>query len=52
MIKKELSNCVVMLALKFYMGYFFFQESLILQTELIALIRLCITKGVVNEYGS
>lgn len=52
MIKKELSYCVGMLALKFYMGYFSSQESLILQTERIVSITLCITKGVVNEYGS
>jgi hypothetical protein len=37
-LKKELSYCVVMLALKFYMGYFSFQESLILQSGHILLM--------------
>ena len=41
-----------MLALDFYMVYFFQQESFILTTEHFALITFCITKGVTNEYGS
>ena len=48
----ELTKCFVMLALVFYMVYFFPQESFILTTEHFALISFCITKGVTNEYGS
>ena len=50
--KKELTKCFVMLALVFYMVYFFPQESFILTTEHFTLISFCITKGVTNEYGS